>query len=44
MCVCVSVKSDLIYGTSVRSENAVTYSAGNEGKNICGNFLETAAF
>ena len=38
MCVCVSVKSHLTYG--VRPENAVTYSAGNEG--ICGVFSETA--
>ena len=29
--VCVSVKSHLTYGASVRPENAVTYSAGNEG-------------
>ena len=28
--VCLSVKSHLIYGASVRPENAVTYSAGNE--------------
>ena len=31
VCVCVSVKSHLTYGASVRPENAVTYSAGNEG-------------
>ena len=37
-CVCVSVKSHLTYGASVRPENAVTYSAGNEGQNICGVF------
>ena len=42
MCVCVSVKSHLTYGASVRPENAVTYSAGNEGKKICGIFSETA--
>ena len=30
--VCVSVKSHLTYGASVRPENAVTYSAGNEGR------------
>ena len=36
LCVCVSVKSRLTYGTSVRPENAVTYSAGNEGQKICG--------
>ena len=40
--VCVSVKSHLTYGASVRPENAVTYSAGNEGQNICGVFSETA--
>ena len=37
-----SVKSHLTYGASVRPENAVTYSAGNEGQNICGVFSETA--
>ena len=31
--VCVSVKSHLTYGASVRP--VVTYSAGNEGKKIC---------
>ena len=40
--VCVSVKSHLTYGASVRPEHAVTYSAGNEGQNICGVFSETA--
>ena len=40
--VCVSVKSHLTYGASVRPENAVTYSAGNEGKKNCGVFSETA--
>ena len=30
LCVCVSVKSHLTYGASVRPENAVTYSADNE--------------
>ena len=35
MCVCV-------YGASVLSENAVTYSAGNEGQKICGVFSENA--
>ena len=39
---CLSVKSHLTYGASVRPENAVTYSAGNEGQNICGVFSETA--
>ena len=40
--VCVSVKSHLTSGVSVRPENTVTYSAGNEGQNICGVFSETA--
>ena len=38
--MCLSVKSHLTYGTSVHPENAVTYSAGNEGKKICGVFSE----
>ena len=33
--VCLSVKSHLTYGASVRPENAVTYSVGNEGQKIC---------
>ena len=40
----MSVKSHLTYGVSVRPENAVTYSAGNEGQNICGDLPETTAF
>ena len=46
MCVsvCLSVKSHLTYGASVRPENVVTYSAGNEGQKICGDFPETTAF
>ena len=40
MCLCV-YKSHLTYGASVYLENAVTYSAGNEGQNICGNLPET---
>ena len=40
----MSVKSHLTNGASVRPENAVTYSAGNEGKNICGDLPETTAF
>ena len=40
--VCLSVKSHLTSGASVRPENAVTYSAGNEGQNSCGVFSETA--
>ena len=31
MRTCVCVKSHLTYGVSVHPENAVTYSAGNEG-------------
>ena len=42
VCVCLSVKQHLTYGASVRPENAVTYSAGNEGKTFCGVFSETA--
>ena len=34
--VCLSVKSHLTSGASVRPENIVTYSAGNEGENIVG--------
>ena len=41
--MCVSVKSHLTYGASARPENAVTYSAGNEGQNICGDLPETTA-
>ena len=42
--VCVSVKSHLTYGASVRPENAATYSVGNEGQKICGDLPETTAF
>ena len=38
----MSVKSHLTYGVSVHPENAVTYSAGNEGQKICGVFSEDA--
>ena len=31
VCVCLSVKSHLTSGASVRPENAVRHSAGNEG-------------
>ena len=41
--MCVS-ESHLVYGASVRFESAVTYSAGNEGKQICGDLPETTAF
>ena len=34
--VCVSVQSHLTYGASVCPENAVTYSAGNEGQTMPG--------
>ena len=40
--VCLSVKSHLTYGASIRPENAVMYSAGNEGQKICGVFAENA--
>ena len=40
--VCVSVKSHLTYGASIRPENAVTYSAGNGGQKLCGVFSENA--
>ena len=40
MSVCLSVR--YTSGASFRPENAVTYSAGNEGQNICGVFSETA--
>ena len=42
VCVCLSVKSHLTYGASVRPENAVTYSSGNEDQKICGVFSENA--
>ena len=40
--VCLSVKSHLTYGVSVRPENAVTYSAGNEGEKNLWGFLFVA--
>ena len=42
--VCLSVKSHLTSGASVRPENTVVYSAGNEGQKICGVFFETVPF
>ena len=42
--VCVSVKSHLTSGVSVRPKNAVTNSAGDEGRKICGVFFKTHAF
>ena len=41
---CLSVKSHLTSGASVRPENTVVYSAGNGGQKICGFFFETAPF
>ena len=38
LCVCVSAKSHLTYGTSVHPENTVTYSAGITVQKICGFF------
>ena len=40
-CVCVSVKSKLTSGTSVRPETSVTYSTGNKGQKMW-DFSETA--
>ena len=40
--VCLSVKSHLTSGASVRPENTVTYLAGNGGQKFCGVFFETA--
>ena len=40
--MCLSVKSHLTSGAFVRPENTVTYSAGNGGRKICGDFSETA--
>ena len=40
--MCVSVKSHLTSGASVRPENPVTYSTGNGSRKICGDFSETA--
>ena len=37
-------RSHLTFEASVRPENAVTYSVGNEGQNICGVFSDTASF
>ena len=43
VCVCLSVKSHLTSGASVRPENTVTYSAGNRGQKICGGFSKTVS-
>ena len=40
--VCLSVSQHLTSGASVRLENAVTYSTGDEGQKICGVFFENA--
>ena len=40
--VCLSVSQHLTSGASVRLENAVTYSTGDEGQKMCGVFSETA--
>ena len=42
--MCVSVKSHLSYGAYVCPENAVMYSADNEGQKICGDLPETTVF
>ena len=42
MSVCVSVKSHLTSGASVRPEIDITCLAGNEGQKICGVFFENA--
>ena len=39
----LSVKSHLTSGASVRPENSATYSTGNEGQKICGDFSETTS-
>ena len=44
LCVCVSVKWNLMSGVSVRPENTVMYSAGNRNQKNCGVFSETALF
>ena len=44
VCVCVSVIQHLTSGASVRLENAVAYSMGNEGQKIYWDFFEIAAF
>ena len=40
VCVSLPVKSHLTSGASVCPENTVTYSAGNGGRKICGDFSE----
>ena len=43
-CLCLSVKSDFSSGASVRPENAVTHSVGNEGKKFVGSSLKLLCF
>ena len=43
LCVCLSVKPHFTTGASVHPEIDVTYSSGNEGQKICGDFSETAS-
>ena len=40
--MCVPVKLHLTSGASVRPKNSVTYSTGNKGQKMCGDFFETA--
>ena len=42
VCVCLSAKSYLTSGASVRRENTATYSVVNNGQKICGVFSKTA--
>ena len=42
MSVCLSVKSHLTSGASVRPEIDIMYTTSNEGQKICGIFSETA--
>ena len=44
VCVCVSVLTNITYGASVRPENAVTYSVGDEGQGESRDLPETTAF
>ena len=44
VCVCVSVKSHLISGASVRPENAVTYSAATKVKKFLAFSLKPMCF
>ena len=44
LCVCLSVKSHVTSGASLRPENTVVYSASNGSQKICGVFFETTPF